>query len=371
MYSLDFDGDEISPYKPSINDITYHYDYPSSQPHSYTISRYHEFTLPTTYHSTISSRSDYNLKFGEMDRDAIISSVISYFFEGKRLKNSQRHRSFPYYQPDDDFSYIAELNFGVNNAQQLELVNIKPRESEIPSPNILDILYNSCVQKTKIPMLSATEVDFKMCDFSKILPRSNLKVNNKIELFEFSRLNNEKISLGNLPHKNKIISVPINYDRYLQNDKIYVMYDSKTNKVKSLFWKMSNEHKNEEYKSNYKNSIIQHVVIIGKHSELDIELYGMMIDNELYLQELIYEMDLCVVQPPEKIQSLCNTNDITPGIYRHYKNKNYTIYGTAKMLGNNEKYVVYQDENNQIWFRPLTMFLNVIHDNVTRFTLIN
>jgi hypothetical protein len=52
---------------------------------------------------------------------------------------------------------------------------------------------------------------------------------------------------------------------------------------------------------------------------------------------------------------------IKPGLYRHYKNKNYRVIGVAKHSETLEDLVVYEalyeNDLSKLWVRPLTMFL--------------
>ena len=68
---------------------------------------------------------------------------------------------------------------------------------------------------------------------------------------------------------------------------------------------------------------------------------------------------------------------ITPGLYRHYKNKRYEVLGTARHSKTLEELVVYRAlykgdfPEGQLWVRPAAMFLEeVVVDGVgvPRFT---
>jgi hypothetical protein len=68
--------------------------------------------------------------------------------------------------------------------------------------------------------------------------------------------------------------------------------------------------------------------------------------------------------------------DIKPqlehGIYKHYKNKLYQVYGCAWNLQDKEYVVVYQSlyDDYKMWIRPYDMFVGHLEDNITkRFTL--
>lgn len=55
---------------------------------------------------------------------------------------------------------------------------------------------------------------------------------------------------------------------------------------------------------------------------------------------------------------------IKPGKYRHYKGKDYEVIGVARHSETLEELVVYkalyQPEGENIWIRPLTMFVEEI-----------
>lgn len=70
---------------------------------------------------------------------------------------------------------------------------------------------------------------------------------------------------------------------------------------------------------------------------------------------------------------------ITPGLYRHYKNKRYEVLGTARHSETLEELVVYRAlyagefPEGQLWVRPAAMFLEEITVDgarVPRFTKI-
>lgn len=52
--------------------------------------------------------------------------------------------------------------------------------------------------------------------------------------------------------------------------------------------------------------------------------------------------------------------EVSPGIYRHYKGKLYEVIGIARHSETLEKLVVYkacyQNEGENLWIRPLSMF---------------
>lgn len=65
---------------------------------------------------------------------------------------------------------------------------------------------------------------------------------------------------------------------------------------------------------------------------------------------------------------------IEPGLYKHYKGKTYEVVGVAKHSETLEELVVYkatyQPEGENLWVRPLEMFLETIiveGQNVKRF----
>lgn len=57
---------------------------------------------------------------------------------------------------------------------------------------------------------------------------------------------------------------------------------------------------------------------------------------------------------------------ITPGLYRHYKNKRYEVLGTARHSETLEELVVYRAlyqgdfPEGQLWVRPAAMFLEEV-----------
>jgi hypothetical protein len=55
-------------------------------------------------------------------------------------------------------------------------------------------------------------------------------------------------------------------------------------------------------------------------------------------------------------------NDIKPGIYKHYKNKNYKVICEATHSETREKVVVYQClyDDYSIWVRPKEMFTELV-----------
>lgn len=56
--------------------------------------------------------------------------------------------------------------------------------------------------------------------------------------------------------------------------------------------------------------------------------------------------------------------DVKPGLYKHYKGKNYEVIGIATHSETLEKLVVYkatyQKEGENLWVRPLSMFAETI-----------
>ena len=57
-----------------------------------------------------------------------------------------------------------------------------------------------------------------------------------------------------------------------------------------------------------------------------------------------------------------NMNHATPGRYRHYKGRDYTVLGVALHSETQEELVVYQPEygDRRLWVRPLQMFLETV-----------
>jgi hypothetical protein len=53
---------------------------------------------------------------------------------------------------------------------------------------------------------------------------------------------------------------------------------------------------------------------------------------------------------------------ITPGRYRHYKGRDYTVLGVARHSESLEEFVVYRQEygDRGLWIRPAAMFAGTI-----------
>jgi hypothetical protein len=61
--------------------------------------------------------------------------------------------------------------------------------------------------------------------------------------------------------------------------------------------------------------------------------------------------------------------DIRPGIYRHYKGKDYRVHALARHSETEEWLVVYQTQYGafDFWVRPLEMFTGVVNiDGIDR-----
>jgi len=70
-------------------------------------------------------------------------------------------------------------------------------------------------------------------------------------------------------------------------------------------------------------------------------------------------------------------NKIKPGIYKHFKNKNYKVLGVAKHSETLEDFVVYEclhkNKLSKLWVRPLKMFIGKVEidgKKVSRFKYI-
>lgn len=65
------------------------------------------------------------------------------------------------------------------------------------------------------------------------------------------------------------------------------------------------------------------------------------------------------------------TYEVTKGQkYRHYKGGVYWITGTATHTESQEGLVIYMDNRNNVWARPVEMFFGYLDDGTKRFTLI-
>lgn len=58
------------------------------------------------------------------------------------------------------------------------------------------------------------------------------------------------------------------------------------------------------------------------------------------------------------------SNELKPGLYRHYKGKLYNVIGIANHSETLEKLVVYRAlyDNCDLWVRPLAMFLETVEN---------
>ncbi|UTW44763.1 DUF1653 domain-containing protein [bacterium SCSIO 12696] len=56
------------------------------------------------------------------------------------------------------------------------------------------------------------------------------------------------------------------------------------------------------------------------------------------------------------------SNDLQPGLYRHYKGNNYEVVGVARHSETEELLVVYRPcyGDRSLWVRPLTMFVETV-----------
>ena len=57
-----------------------------------------------------------------------------------------------------------------------------------------------------------------------------------------------------------------------------------------------------------------------------------------------------------------NMQTLKPGIYRHYKNKEYQVYEVAHHSETEEAFVVYRClyDDYSLWIRPLSMFTETV-----------
>ena len=63
-----------------------------------------------------------------------------------------------------------------------------------------------------------------------------------------------------------------------------------------------------------------------------------------------------MVRPTVQVQS---DDTLRPGIYAHFKNKEYEVLGTARHSESEEEFVIYRcvSDASQLWIRPKAMFL--------------
>lgn len=57
-----------------------------------------------------------------------------------------------------------------------------------------------------------------------------------------------------------------------------------------------------------------------------------------------------------------HSSEIRPGIYRHYKNKEYQVIGCAQHSETEEEFVVYRAlyGERDLWIRPKAMFIEYV-----------
>ncbi len=70
-----------------------------------------------------------------------------------------------------------------------------------------------------------------------------------------------------------------------------------------------------------------------------------------------------------------NTDELSAGIYRHFKGNRYQVLGTARHSKNGETYVIYKTlyGDYSTWIRPLAMFIDTLErdgERVKRFEYI-
>ena len=55
---------------------------------------------------------------------------------------------------------------------------------------------------------------------------------------------------------------------------------------------------------------------------------------------------------------MCEGTEVSPGIYRHYKGKDYKVIGIGMHTETEEKLVLYQSQygNFDLWARPVSMW---------------
>lgn len=55
-------------------------------------------------------------------------------------------------------------------------------------------------------------------------------------------------------------------------------------------------------------------------------------------------------------------NQVQPGLYRHYKGKEYTVIGVARHSETEEELIVYRQEygDHGLWVRPKAMFMETV-----------
>jgi hypothetical protein len=67
-----------------------------------------------------------------------------------------------------------------------------------------------------------------------------------------------------------------------------------------------------------------------------------------------------------------NVYEVTRGDkYKHYKGGIYTTTGMATHTETNEGLVIYKDDKDCIWARPMEMFFGYLNDGTKRFTLMD
>ena len=70
------------------------------------------------------------------------------------------------------------------------------------------------------------------------------------------------------------------------------------------------------------------------------------------------------VAAERSLRNVMESSVLKPGIYRHYKGKEYRVIGVAKHSETLEEMAVYEalyeNETSKLWVRPLSMFTETV-----------